>query len=149
MSAKFIPFAAVAACFVGSALGCLIFLYGVIEPIPTAKHKPPATGEPHTVSQADTQAGLKAKWDEAKHERAKLLDVIEGWKGLVGEVHTEMTHWRDRARLAEQRLANCEQQLATARTLADAARRANTRVPGSPTGDEPGDRIPPQMVPVP
>jgi hypothetical protein len=131
----------VAAAFLGTLVACMLFLFGVDRVFCGPKKSPPAT-------MIDAPGFLRV-WEqnaELRQERYKLVGVIADLEVRVTKAEGIADAQRERATVAESRLANCEQRLVTAAVLADAERRAVIAVPR--LGDEPGDLIPPVDVPL-
>lgn len=120
-------------CWLGTATGCLVFLFGADRVF--VMRQPPATLVDAPGYRELAQQNCDLRWENYK-ARGRVIDLeVE-----AARVRCEVENERARAEFAEQ-------QAATFRTLADAARREGMDRPR--LGDDPADRIPPQNVPLP
>jgi hypothetical protein len=140
-------FPAVAGAFLGTAAGTVLFMLAIDRlNDATQAHRPPAGLAPPPRSEAERILAERAA--EARRERDEYRVQVHHRDNDILRLTHEAERERERATVAESRLANCEQRLATARVLGDAARREAVRVAAPPTGDDPRDLIPPTPVPV-
>lgn len=130
----------VVAIYLGTATACLLLLLGIDCAFVREDRREPQVSAIAFNRVVAENKELREGWWKQRQENAK--DLAATAKAIDAEGRE-----RERANRAESQLASIQVQLATAKTLLDAARRDQTRIPL--LGDDPQDRIPPQNLPLP
>jgi hypothetical protein len=149
-----IPFTAVnaVACYLGCLTAAFLFLFGVGEVFTKSTEASAHATDIYTETVRDQR-------DDYARNAWKLCGELADSETHGAKVAAEVSEWRERATVAEARLAHAEERLTTLAVLAEARERAGRVVGGGDASStipsvvpmivEPRPRLPPIVPPAP